>query len=363
MLLSKCSIINVLISTVFFSCSNYTFAGEDFVNEKRSPYYRAVEWGELQSLEYFYYDFKFGSYDLTENCKAAQIIGYYDALVDKYSQYIKSQYIGKSSDSQDMYAYHIGCKLSKDVPKIILICAQHGFEKSSTFGTLLMIKYTLECGDYFLRYLLNNTHLIIVPIANPYGFDKGWYKNANSVNLNRNWPVIGWKGMADDKNSSDYPGMNSLDQPETQAINELLLENEDAVLIIDFHTYGGGNVSDLGQINWINIPETSDEHFNKIINATYNHHKRVRDLFYEHYSLSRSVFANRPDVGMMTKCDYYRNIGCLNNYGAQKDIISITFEGFNGFPFEDVTFTEEVVQANANLLCNFLYSFIELYSE
>lgn len=75
--------------------------------------------------------------------------------------------------------------------------------------------------------------VIIIPVLNPDGLVRAKRKNANKVDLNRNFPTKNWKP----KNSSGdfYPGNAPASEPETQAaIN--ILEKYQPQRIISVHT-------------------------------------------------------------------------------------------------------------------------------
>lgn len=327
-----------------------------------SGFNKSVIWGNIPVMDYFYIsvdntDFSFGINSTTERVYEA-----YSKLVGEYPDNINGIVIGSSSDGKDIMSYSIGNIKDTYCPKTIIICAQHGFEKNSTFGTFFFIEAILRKQNDFCKFLLDNFCFLVVPVANPYGFDRFYYCNANKVNLNRNWPVIGWEpyGTPGDDN---YSSENPLDQPETDAIQKLISNNLDAVLLLDFHTYGAGNVDSINEINALIIPSVEDDdYYNEIFRVAENHQERVSSLFKEKYSLSRSIFNNSSMIGYIAKCDYFRKKGCLNNFGGQNGIISLTFEGFNGFPQDKAAYTSEVAEANAILLGNFIYSFCEHYS-
>lgn len=100
----------------------------------------------------------------------------------------------------------------------------HGDEKTST--RMLMD---------FLAYLANNpakypnVRWIITPIANPDGYEANTRKNANGVNLNRNFAsgwgadaCIGYGSPSTDPASAEYIGVSAGSEPETVVIMDML---------------------------------------------------------------------------------------------------------------------------------------------
>lgn len=357
-------ILLLLASVTAVACGRGSIAETE---QAVSPYYRQVNWGTFPSDA----DTHFCSQNETDDLfpfsaksTSSLIYNEFESLAMDYPDYISKQTVGQASDEQDLFYFRIGQSDNTTAPTIIIVCAQHGFEKNSTFGTYFFVKAVLSGESPFLSYMRDYVNLIIVPVANPYGFDKFIYKNANQVNLNRNWPVIGWDSLTEDKDSPNYQSDSPLDQPETQAISMIISKYRNAVLLIDFHTYGGGVVENIQQINELVIPQVrNDRYFCGIFEVAANYQQRVSKLFKEKYGKSRSIFNGTPLIGVISTCDYYRKKGCLNNYGCQMNIFSLTFEGFNGFPGETASFTQEVAVANAELLGNFLYSFCEFFHD
>ncbi|MBR1436473.1 MAG: hypothetical protein IJ584_15345, partial [Bacteroidales bacterium] len=148
-------------------------------------------------------------------------------------------------------------------------------------------------------------------------------------------------------------------------IDEMIKRNSDAILILDFHTYGGGCVPGIRQMNELVIPADTgrnDKYYGGIFDVAWKYNERITSLFVSKYNSTRGIFNKKNSVGAITECDFYRKDGRLCNYAVQKNFLSLTFEGFNGFPGDDVPFTEETAQANAEMLGNFIYSFCEHYS-
>ena len=334
------------------------------INE--SPYHHSLEWGNVPIINSFgSYFTSIDDYSFNYTSTTEEVYTQFDKLVSRYPDVAFSYVIGYASDGQAIYCYRVGAINNTRAPRIIIVCAQHGFEKSSSYGTFLFVRELLMNNGPLFDYLKKTVDFVIVPVANPYGFDTCLYKNKNKVNLNRNWPVINWTPMADDINSSNYPGLEPLNQPETIAIDNIIAENHDSSLIIDFHTYGASNVTSLEELNWIGIPyleDVRDEYYNGIFDVANTHLSRTASFFPAKYGKNRERIREAAYIGTVSSCSFYRTRGTLNNYGAQKKIISVTFEGFNGFPDDKERFTPEVAEANAELLACFIYSFCEHYS-
>jgi hypothetical protein len=97
-----------------------------------------------------------------------------------------------------------------------------------------MIQDLCECrnaDNALLNYLKNNVMLVMMPIINPFGFNKGsngssldGYYNSNNVNINRNYDTPGWGNDTTAGGQGEYGGseietqyfMNTISEPESE---------------------------------------------------------------------------------------------------------------------------------------------------
>lgn len=287
----------------------------------------------------------------------------FDSLAVGFPSYITKQFLGKACDNQDLYCYEFGKEEGIDKPKIVIICTQHGFEKNSTYGMYYFLKDVI--GDNgtnpFLSYVYDNLHLIIVPVTNPSGFNARTYRNANGVNLNRNWPVANWTCISD-PTSSNYSGLAPLDQPETRVVDSLVNMNLDAKLFIDFHTNGGGVLDTARKINWLSIPMIEDTLKRRVLlELSQEHLDSVSANFKRMYGLERPSLMNTPRLGYITVGQQFSTIGYAPTSMSQRGLLALTFEGFCGFPGDSTPFMPDAVKANSELIGNFLFHFCNHY--
>lgn len=311
-------------------------------------------------------DYSFGSKDT----KASDIYNAFENLVDE--KYFTKASIGTASDGSEMFAYFYSARrvnIDEDVTrvsrkplKIIIVCGQHGFEKSSIYGTYYFFKDLLNNykNNEFLNYVRNNIDFVIIPCANPYGVDNFNYLNANGVNLNRNWAIKNWAKSSDTPGDSQYGGESAGDQIEVQNISSVLRQNTDAVLVIDYHTNGNGTVTNNKSLNWISYPIPDDEYFKHIIEVSKHHIKNITS-YYETEYLSK-LDSSDDMCGYITG-ENINSVGYLDAYSKEQGFISLTFEGFNGFPNESAAFSSLTKKANSELLGNFIKSFCLEYSK
>ncbi|KAF0715977.1 hypothetical protein As57867_003078, partial [Aphanomyces stellatus] len=88
--------------------------------------------------------------------------------------------------------------------------------------------------------------IIFVPIVNIDGYDITWNnnrmqrKNANQVDLNRNFPSFYTNPNPPQPSAEDYPGTKPFSEPETKGIASWLKANNDQIAgWIDLHSYSG----------------------------------------------------------------------------------------------------------------------------
>ena len=246
------------------------------------------------------------------------------------------------------------------MPTLLITSAQHGFEKSSVFGIYYFVRELLSNWDKspVLSYIRNNIIIKIIPICNPYGFDNNNYLNANGVNLNRNYDTGHFPQYPDaTQGTSQYGGVEPFDQPETQIIRDFVLSNLNASMVIDWHTNGGGSVSNYADVNWISIQGTLDKWYYGLHDIASWHHREITRNFIKEYNLPNDIFIGRQDEGFGQ-----RSKSCtLTEWVYQQNIASVTFESFNGF-VEKTDFTDEVYKANAELIINWIAKCFDYFS-
>ena len=291
----------------------------------------------------------------------ATVISAYDALVTSYPEYLTSSELGLSSDGRTIYGYNFKPRrtnfyngLKKKLPKILLISAQHGFEKSSVYGIYYFLRDLL--GKYeestTLAYIHDNLELMIIPVCNPYGFDNNLYVNANGVNINRNYLCSAWHES--EPGTTEYGGPYPFSEPESQIVRDLVLNNLESLAFIDYHTNGSGSVSEHKKINWHSYRTSDDVYYKKWEYASARHITRITSMFAKDYNINFGTeFAGFIDQGNSTATS--------TKWAYDNGIPGMTFEGFNGFVGESA-FTEREKKANSELIGNFLAETLRCYS-
>ena len=314
-----------------------------------SPYYRNVNFG---TIPYAYYQGVADSYEkiFGRSTTYAIFMESWKSLVADHSSYVTETELGTASDGQTVYLYDFKpvriSNQNKAIPKIIIIAGQHGFEKSNIYGLYYFIDNLLSRWNKHsaLAYLRNHVELMIIPVLNTYGFDNLTYKNGNGVNLNRNYDS-NWV-LLDSTSSEQYGGTEPFDQPETQIVRDLLLNNTDASLVIDFHTNGSSAVAEYSYINYYGVCASTDDYYNRMVDAVAYQLSSISGNFNLDYEL------NQPDT-ILGFLNYASGTGLLRDYATDNNFVGVLVEGFNGFPNEDA-YTGQTFRANEEIITNWL---------
>ncbi len=102
-------------------------------------------------------------------------------------------------------------------------------------------------SDPNVKKIVDNLNVYIVPVLNPDSYSKTHMGDrmrrtnqspscAAGVDLNRNWPSVGWGHGVGSCGSQFYPGPSALSEPETKAAKALADGLKNLVWYIDYHT-------------------------------------------------------------------------------------------------------------------------------
>ena len=211
-----------------------------------------------------------------------------------------------------------------------------------------------------LDYLRNHVQFIIIPCVNPYGFNNLTYKNAVGVNLNRNYD---YNFVSGTPGSDDYGGTAAFSEPETQIVRYLITSNMDALAAFDLHTNGQTNVLSYINMNWYSLPASADVFNDDVLKALYYAAGYTISSNTAHFIDEYSLDTQGHQCGQITFGTNDTAATFANWTREVKQILSITCEGFCGFPDELTDFTPEVQNANAEIISNFLANLIATLSK
>lgn len=298
------------------------------------------------------------SYDTT----TAEVIAAFDALLPAQTSntdYIQKTDMGVCSDGiQHVWMYTLSPNQAsvgavyESIPTVFIVCGQHGYEKASVFSLYYLVKHMLtNADDPVLSYLRNHCRIVMIPVANPSGFDAKMYKNSNGVNLNRNWDTDGWgqQSGGDDPDSNDYAGAEPFDQPETAAIRDAFSAIADSVcLAIDYHTNGRTAISNLNAVNDILYRNLYYPLWKSFKKAVRYHLRDITSHLKAQYNLNADD--NKIFGTVITDSS---NGGTANDWFRDHNKISCTFETFPGLPGGSI-YTPDVIRISEELITNFI---------
>ncbi len=180
---------------------------------------------------------------LTGQAKVDAVYGYYDELMSSNPLYITKTEMGADSQGNMLYRYdfknpdqkHSTSKYSNAKPKVILVSGIHPELSGiySLYNTMKEITNNPKIKD-----LKNDIHFIVVPLVNLYGLVNGSRKNANGVDLARNFE-IGWGSYESDTEptANTYCGTSPMTELECQYVDTILRENTDAICFVSCHSF------------------------------------------------------------------------------------------------------------------------------
>lgn len=137
-------------------------------------------------------------------------------------------------------------------PKYLILSCIHGRERKTALSLYYFVRDILS-GHSALKGLREGAVIHVLPVANPYAFDKYLRWNPNLVDINRNfgdedgaWTKVGYNTdqnkntgvenlIGDGKKYECFNGNSGASEVETKTIVKWLNDNNDAELFIDWH--------------------------------------------------------------------------------------------------------------------------------
>lgn len=156
--------------------------------------------------------------------------------------------LGASSNaSRNLYRYTAG----SGTATVLLNGGIHGNEKIGMAAALRWFQWFASGSDVLAGQLRRALRVIYVPCANPGSF-RSQRKNANGVDINRNFPFYWDLFSVTDPSSNFYKGTAASSEPET-VILQGLLTDEDVRVVLDLHDFdssGDDSLSYVGPSPW-----------------------------------------------------------------------------------------------------------------
>lgn len=164
-----------------------------------------------------------------------QIRSVVDSWVEEFPDYVHLETIGASVQGRPIRAVHISRFKGDKAPKhrTIILGGHHAREWLAHATTLCITERFIrgiENPNSRHHKILSNMTLSVIPMGNPDGYqishddNRMQRKNANEVDLNRNWDIA-WKTQGESvasKGDENYPGTSAWSEPETAAYRDFI---------------------------------------------------------------------------------------------------------------------------------------------
>jgi len=175
-------------------------------------------------------------FDSTPYQTYASLISLLDSMLPISAGVTKTDRGLCSNGTDRIYEYRAG----NGPINILVTCGVHGPELAGTWSMVRWMEEFVNPKSAVFAALRNQITISWIPHANPSAF-RGGRKNANLVDLNRNYPFYHSRYLAAHPSTSDdnYPGASALSEPETQAI-KAVIDARDIDGVIDCHNYEVG---------------------------------------------------------------------------------------------------------------------------
>lgn len=165
-----------------------------------------------------------------------------EKLVRDYPNLVAIKELGQSVEGRPLWCLVISDNAAKEEnePKTAYIAGVHGDERAQPELMLALCRYLAVSygSDPRVKEIVDNSWIAVVVCANPDGWEKGTRRNANNVDINRDFPSI------HDGRRLATKGR----QPETLALMQLIQEQPFGV-VVDFHA-----TNSSGGVIFVNTP-------------------------------------------------------------------------------------------------------------
>lgn len=150
--------------------------------------------------------------------------------------------IGRTAQNRPLHLMTIGYPSPKtpeqiaESPSVLLTCTIHGTEPAAREGCLVLLRQLAFSDDPWVRDILDDTTILMVPTVNPDGRAVNSRENSTGTNLNRDNLM--------------------LRQPETFAVAEVIRDHKPD-MVIDGHEYQAADATDVSAM-WGRSPNVGE---------------------------------------------------------------------------------------------------------
>ena len=198
--------------------------------------------------------------DYEYKTSTSDMISLYDNLMSENAEYITktTETVTTATGTQTFTRYDFvepnldenGNKhFEQNKTKIILSSGTHP-ERSGIYGLFYAMREITNNPD--LINIRRNCHFIVIPVLNPYGVDNGDRRNANKVDIARNFEVEWFEQEPtndDVTENGTYGGTTFLTEPESVYLDGVLKENKDAIFYVSCHSFQRGVTIDSPSVS------------------------------------------------------------------------------------------------------------------
>ncbi|KAH8240092.1 hypothetical protein KR032_011189, partial [Drosophila birchii] len=182
------------------------------------------------------------------------IMQYLDEMALAYSDRLQLQDVGRSYEGRELKVAKITSGIEGPNKKVIFMDAALHAREWTTPITALYVIHQLVVESRENAYLLANTDWVILPLANPDGYEfsrnqNQWWRNTRTpnvnhcsgTNLNRNF-ALGWGGGfpgLKDPCDENYAGTEPFSEAEARAVRDImhnLVDNKLGFMYLSLHT-------------------------------------------------------------------------------------------------------------------------------
>lgn len=169
----------------------------------------------------------------------------FDGLCSNHPDYVTKSVLGNTGNypiNQYVFDYKSienASSFESSKIKILINAGIHGYEQGTSWCTAQFFKLLCENIDNdILAFMKHNVKFVVIPVSNPDGFSSNTRKNANGVNINRNFDAN--FSVSTTPDNDDYGGSVANSEIETQILSSWVDNNLDAEYVIDYHNIAGG---------------------------------------------------------------------------------------------------------------------------
>jgi hypothetical protein len=143
-------------------------------------------------------------------------------LVDEYPEIVSVENIGTTVENKNIIMFKIG---NPNGVCVLFDGAIHGWETVSSEIFFYYARWLVTSEEPVAKSILENSYTLLIPVLNVDNYNDS-RKNANGVDLNRNFATNWERAGSSDSYSEYYHGPEPISEPETQALLGVFEEYE-----------------------------------------------------------------------------------------------------------------------------------------